>query len=46
MADLEGKILIVDDEEDILDLLEYNLAKAGFVVERAQNGKRIRSKIS
>lgn len=33
------KILIVDDEEDILDLLDYNLSKEGFQVLRATNGK-------
>ncbi len=32
------KILIVDDEEDILDLLEYNLAANGYEVYRANNG--------
>lgn len=33
------KILIVDDEEDILDLLDYNLTKEGFQTFRAKNGK-------
>lgn len=33
------KILLVDDEEDILDLLEYNLSKEGYNVETALNGK-------
>lgn len=32
------KILIVDDEPDILDLLEYNLEQNGFEVHRASNG--------
>ncbi|MEM7510045.1 MAG: response regulator transcription factor [Bacteroidota bacterium] len=32
------KILIVDDEEDILDILEYNLEKEGFKVSRAEDG--------
>jgi two-component system, OmpR family, alkaline phosphatase synthesis response regulator PhoP len=32
-------VLIVDDEPDILELLEYNLRKEGFDVRRAQNGK-------
>ena len=32
------KILIVDDEKDILDLLEYNLEKEGFEVSRAEDG--------
>lgn len=33
------KILIVDDETDILDFLSYNLRKEGFDVVTAQNGK-------
>ncbi|MCB9231697.1 MAG: response regulator transcription factor [Bacteroidia bacterium] len=33
------KILIVDDEEDILDLLEYNLQKEGYQVLRASDGE-------
>lgn len=32
------KILVVDDEVDILDLLKYNLEKEGFQVEVAENG--------
>jgi len=35
----EGKILLVDDEQDILDLIKYNLEKDGFEVEVAINGK-------
>jgi two-component system, OmpR family, alkaline phosphatase synthesis response regulator PhoP len=33
------KILVVDDEEDILDMLEYNLEKHDFKVLRALNGE-------
>ncbi len=33
------RILIIDDEEDILDLLEYNLANAGYTVERRALGR-------
>lgn len=33
------KILLVDDEEDILELLEYNLEKADYKVLRASNGE-------
>lgn len=33
------KVLIVDDERDILDLLEYNLANSGFTVFQGKNGK-------
>lgn len=35
---MRTKILIVDDEADILTLLEYNLDKAGFEVISAQDG--------
>jgi len=35
----KSKILLVDDEEDILDLLEYNLAKEGYEISIATNGK-------
>lgn len=33
------RILVVDDEEDIVDLLRYNLTKAGFEVYTALDGK-------
>ena len=33
------KILLVDDEADILDFLSYNLKKAGYTVFTANNGK-------
>ena len=33
------KILLVDDEEDILEFLSHNLTKAGFKVTTASNGK-------
>lgn len=32
-------ILVVDDEQDILDLIEYNLQKEGFNVLKAENGQ-------
>lgn len=34
----EQSILIVDDEQDILDLISYNLSKEGFKVHTAING--------
>jgi two-component system alkaline phosphatase synthesis response regulator PhoP len=34
-----AKILIVDDEEDILDLLAYNFEQEGYEVLRAMNGE-------
>lgn len=34
------RILIVDDEEDIVELLSYNLEKEGYLVKTANNGKK------
>jgi two-component system phosphate regulon response regulator PhoB len=34
----KSHILVVDDEEDILELVRYNLEKAGFQVSCAENG--------
>ena len=34
------KILLVDDDPDILDLLEYNLAKENYVLAKAANGQQ------
>ncbi len=34
------KVLVVDDEEDILELLKYNLQKEGFDVKTASNGMK------
>lgn len=39
MAD-KRKILVVDDEKDILELLSYNLDKEGYHVKTASNGKK------
>ncbi len=36
---MNQKILVVDDEEDILDLITYNLKREGYTVETAKNGK-------
>ncbi|MBI3238740.1 MAG: response regulator, partial [Flavobacteriia bacterium] len=33
------KIVIIDDEEDIRDILSYNLVKEGFTVFSAANGQ-------
>lgn len=38
-------ILVVDDEQDIRDLLAYNLTREGFTVETAQNGKEALAKL-
>ncbi len=40
MAEKVFKILVVDDEPDILEFLSYNLEKEGFLVETAENGKQ------
>ena len=32
------KILLVDDEDDIIELIKYNLEKEGYLVETASNG--------
>lgn len=40
MSDSEKyRILLVDDEPDILEFLGYNLKKDGFIVQTAQNGR-------
>ncbi len=39
MAEKNFKVLIVDDEQDVLEFLSYNLSKEGFEVFRADNGK-------
>jgi len=39
MSAAKQKILIVDDEPDILELVEYNLKKEGYQVYVASNGK-------
>lgn len=38
MAENATKILIVDDEEDILEFIKYNLEKEGYTVFTAKNG--------
>jgi two-component system, OmpR family, alkaline phosphatase synthesis response regulator PhoP len=38
---MEKRILIVDDDEDILDLLKYNLKKEGYQVKTTSRTKRI-----
>ena len=36
---MNTKILLVDDEKDIVEFLQYNLKKEGFDVVTAYNGK-------
>ena len=40
MANKQHRVLVVDDEPDILDLLDYNLSKEGYKVKTASNGKK------
>lgn len=40
MENQDYKILIVDDEPDILEFLSYNLKKEGFTIFSANNGKK------
>lgn len=35
----DKSILVVDDEQDLLDLIEYNLKKEGYAVLKADNGR-------
>lgn len=37
--DNKYRVLIVDDEEDICDILQYNLVKEGYVVDTAQSAE-------
>ena len=39
MATLVQKVLLVDDEPDILELLRYNLEREGYAVQTALNGR-------
>ena len=39
MQSEKAKILIVDDEEDILEIIRYNLEKEGYLIETALNGE-------
>ena len=43
---MQTKILLVDDEKDIVEFLQYNLAQEGFKVITAYNGKEALEKIS
>lgn len=39
-SDYKGKILVVDDDPDIAEMLSYNLRKEGYEVETAEDGKK------
>src|SRR5690349_6936875 len=40
MSNSHNKILLVDDEQDILEFLSYNLRKEGYEVFTSTNGKK------
>lgn len=40
------KVLLVDDEEDILEFMQYNLEQEGFEVVTANNGEDALSKLT
>ena len=35
---MQAKILIVEDDTDIVEFLEYNLSKDGFIIDKAYDG--------
>ena len=38
MKKKDTRILLVDDEPDILEILDYNISGEGYQVKRAKNG--------
>jgi two-component system phosphate regulon response regulator PhoB len=42
---MTGRILVVDDEPDLLELVRFNLAQAGFSVDTAASGREALSKL-
>lgn len=43
---MSSKVLLVDDEQDIIEFLEYNLKNEGFTVLTASNGEEALKKLS
>ena len=43
---MKPKILLVDDEKDIVEFLQYNLTQEGFKVITAYNGKEALEKMN
>ncbi|MDP2038535.1 MAG: response regulator, partial [Ignavibacteria bacterium] len=43
---MKTKILLVDDEKDIVEFLQYNLSNEGFKVITAYNGQEALDKLS
>ena len=46
MKKKDTRILLVDDEPDILEILEYNISSQGYQVKRARNGVEALAKAS
>jgi two-component system alkaline phosphatase synthesis response regulator PhoP len=46
MTSSKKGVLVVDDEEDIVELIRYNLTKEGFEVRAARNGKEALDRLS
>jgi DNA-binding response OmpR family regulator len=46
MAEMQEKILVVDDEKDICNILQFNLENEGFEVEVAHSGEEALRKLS
>ncbi|MCA9289461.1 MAG: response regulator, partial [Phycisphaerales bacterium] len=42
----QKRVLVVDDADDLVELLEYNLARAGFAVRTASNGREALARIT
>ena len=45
MKKKDTRILIVDDEPDILEILDYNISGEGYKVKRAKNGLEALTKV-
>jgi two-component system alkaline phosphatase synthesis response regulator PhoP len=45
MSNSLGKILVVDDEQDILQIIQYNLEQQGYEVQTASNGNDALSRL-
>lgn len=45
-GNMEERILVVDDEKDICDILQFNLEKEGYIVDVATSGEEAEEKIT
>lgn len=45
-GNMEERILVVDDEKDICDILQFNLEKEGYIVDVATSGEEAEAKIT